>query len=87
MGKAQAKASTKLGQFAAKPAASRKTADAPAATKGTGKTIGVTLRLDPDDWHTLSRYALDKRTSIQKIALKGCALMLEQDGLTLKGAS
>ena len=83
-----AKAKTsKLGQYAAKQAASRKTAEAPAATKGNSKTIGVTLRLDPDDWEKLRKYAIDKRTSIQQIALQGCALIVAKDGLKLKGAS
>ena len=78
---------SKLRQDGAKPAASRKTSTAPAVTKGNGKTIGVTLRLDPDDWEKLRKYAVDKRTSIQKIALQGCAIIVAEDGLTLKGAS
>jgi hypothetical protein len=45
--------------------------------------MGVTLRLDPDDWETLRNYATANRTSIQQIALRGCALILKKDGLTL----
>ena len=78
---------SKLRQDGAKPAASRKTSTAPAVAKGNGKTIGVTLRLDPDDWEKLRKYAVDQRTSIQKIALQGCAIIVAEDGLTLKGAS
>jgi len=43
--------------------------------------------LDPDDWEKLRKYAIDKRTSIQQIALQGCALIVAKDGLKLKGAS
>jgi len=70
-----------------KPTASRKTSTAPAQTRGTGKTIAVTLRLDHDDWETLRRYAFQQRTSIQRIALQGCALIVAKERLTLKGAS
>jgi hypothetical protein len=68
-------------------AAWRTTATTRAVTKGNGKTIGVTLRLAPDDREKLRKYAVDNRTCIQKIALQGCAIIVAEDGLTLKGAS
>jgi len=46
------------------------------------------LRLDPDDWKTLRNFATDNRTSIQQIALRGCALILDREaGLKLKAVS
>ena len=78
----------KLGQFAGQ-VAKRSSRSKPAvslSTKGAGKTIGVTLRFDPDDWKRLRDYATAKRSSLQAIALRGCSLILEQDGLKpLKG--
>lgn len=64
-----------------------KTDNAPTQSKGNGKTIGVTLRLNPDDWETLRNYATANRTSIQQIALRGCAVILKRDGLTLKACA
>jgi len=78
---------SKRGGYAAKPAASRTTSTAPAQPRGTGKTIALPLRLDHDDWETLRRYAFQQRTSIQRIALQGCALIVAKERLTLKGAS
>jgi hypothetical protein len=72
------KPAAKLNKFAGRVA--ERAAEAVRRTKGTGKTIGVTLRFGPDDWHALSRYALDKRTSIQRIALQGCSMVLAKDG-------
>jgi hypothetical protein len=81
--------SGKLGQFAgqaAKPT-SRSKPSAPPSTKGAGKSIGITLRFDPDDWKRLRDYATSKRTSLQAIAIQGCSLILENDGLKpLKGS-
>jgi len=65
-----------------------KTATTLPTSKGNGETIGVTLRLDPDDWKTLRNFATDNRTSIQQIALRGCALILDREaGLKLKAVS
>ena len=72
----------KLGQFAGQVAksSSRSKPAVSLSTKGAGKTI------DPDDWKRLRDYATAKRSSLQAIALQGCSLILEQDGLKpLKG--
>ena len=51
-------------------------------TRGTGDTVGFTVRLKRNQWKRLHEVALDKGCSLQNLCTLALSFLLEKEGLS-----
>lgn len=72
-----------LSKYAVKPATETGTTgqNGIAPTRGKNKRVGIAVRLNHDDWHRATEFAMREQTSLQRLLVAGLSELLKQRGL------